>query len=254
MPVSSEWKAAWQSALDEMAAAKAAHTPFERAVTDAQQALSEARRTAKDMERDAREECKRLLAEARRTAKDMERDARDECKRLLADIRERASAEEADARQMLTDAQESAKYLTQSATDELEDAHRRAEHTDQRVAEATAAYTQINYSKPQFSGSWDAAKGAGAFANARLAAPTAGHARSGRGYRGVSAEQQMQRNAEVHKQRQDGGVAARDHEADLEWLRTASADSEDSSLTHDLDAELAALQHSMDQEADEQAS
>ena len=70
----------------------------------------------------------------------------------------------------------------------------------------------------------------------------------------MSAEQQLQRNTELHRQRQDSGVAVRDHEADLEWLRTASADSEDSSLTDDLDAELAALQRSMDQEADEQAS
>ena len=254
MPVSSEWKAAWQSALNEMAAAKAAHTPFEQSVADTKQALIEARRTAKDMERDARDECKRLIDEARRTAKDMERDARDECKRLIDDIRERNAAEDADARQMQADAQESAKDLTQRATDELEDAHRRAEHTTQRLDEATAAYTKINYSKPQFAGSWDAAKGAGAFANARLAAPTPGTARSGRGYRGVSDEQQMRRNTELHRKRQDSGVAARDHEADLEWLRAASADSEDSSLTDDLDAELAALQRSMDQEAGEQTS
>ena len=232
MPVSSEWKAAWQTALDEMTAAKDAHTPFERAVADAKQALSDARREAKDMERDAR----------------------DECKRLLADIRERTRAEEADTRQMLADAKESAKDLTQSATDELEDAHRRAEPTAQRVVETTAAYTKINYSKPQFSGSWDAAKAAGAFANARLAAPTAGTARSERGYRGVSAQQQLQRNTELHRQRQDSGMAARDHEADLEWLRAATANSEDGSLTDDLDAELAALQHGMDQDADEQTS
>ena len=233
MPVSSEWKSAWQAALDEMAAAKEAHTHFERAVVESKQGLSNARREARDIERDAR----------------------DESKRLIADIRERARAEEADARQMVADAKEAAKDLLQSATDQLEDAQRNAGPTAQRIVDATAAYTKINYSKPQFTGSWDAAKAAGAFENARLAAPTGRSALRGRrGYRGASEEQQLRRNAELHQQREASGAAARDHEADLEWLRSTSANSEDSSLTDDLDAELAALQRSMDQESDEHTS